>query len=102
MLKYFYSNLPTEVHVATLNPIGPRIIAQREQSQSKTAAGIILPSSAQEKPTTAKVISAGSTVRSVKAGDIIIYKEYAATEITIDKEEYLVVNEEDVLATVSK
>lgn len=85
----------------TISPIGPRVVAQAEQAAAKTASGIILPDSAQEKPKTAKVVAVGSKVEGVKLGDRIIYKEYSATEITLDKEEYLIVNEEDILATVA-
>ena len=84
----------------SLNPVGPRVVAQQEEAQSKTASGIYLPDSAQEKPKVANVISVGAGTRIVKKGDRIVYKEYAATEIKIDGERFLVINEEDVLATV--
>ncbi len=84
----------------TINPIGPRVVAQKAKAEKKTASGIYLPDSAQEKPKTAKVTAVGSMVRSIKKGDTIVYKEYAATELKIDGEEFLIVNEEDVLATI--
>ncbi len=85
----------------TVKPIGPRVVAQKEEVKAKTASGIILPEAAKEKPKTAKVISVGVGVKGIKKGDSIIYKEYAATEVTIDKQEFIIVNEEDVLATVN-
>lgn len=85
----------------TISPIGPRVVAQTEKPEAKTASGIILPDSAQEKPKTAKVVAIGTHVKGVKLGDRIIYKEYSVTEMKLDGEEYLIVNEEDILATVS-
>jgi chaperonin GroES len=87
--------------VATkLNPVGPRIVAQREEASKKTASGIYLPDSAQEKPQFAKVLAVGPNVMVIKKGDRIIYGEYKATELKIDGEEFIVVDEQDVLATV--
>ena len=84
----------------TINPVGPRVVAQREEAQKKTASGIYLPDSAQEKSKIATVTAVGSGCKDIKKGDRIVYKEYAATELKIDGEEFLVVNEEDVLATI--
>lgn len=84
----------------TISPIGPRVVAQAEKAEAKTASGIILPDSAQEKPKTAKVVAVGTKVAGLEVGSRIIYKEYAATEVKLDGEEYLVINAEDILATV--
>jgi chaperonin GroES len=68
--------------------------------QRRTAAGLYLPESAKEKPVTAIVEAVGPDVKSVKKGDKIIYKEYSTTELKIGQVEYIIVKEEDVLATL--
>jgi chaperonin GroES len=83
-----------------VKPLADRIVAQLIQPQTKTAAGLYLPDSAREKPQVAKVVAIGPTVKAVKVGDSIIYKDYSATELQLDGEKYLVVKEEDVLATI--
>jgi len=83
-----------------IKPLADRIVAVREEAQTKTASGLYLPDNAKEKPVIAKVVAIGSTVKNLKVGDKIVYKEYSTTELKIDKEEYLIIKEEDVLATV--
>lgn len=83
-----------------IQPLADYIVAQGEEAPSKTASGLYLPDNAQEKPKTAKVLAAGKDVKQVKAGDKIIYKSYSTTEIKVDGTEYILVKEEDVLATV--
>ena len=85
---------------APLQPLGDYIVAQNEEAKNKTASGIYLPDNAQEKPKTAKVVAAGPQAQQVKVGDRIVYKSYSTTEIKIDSEEYILVEEKDVLATV--
>ena len=63
---------------------------------------ILLPESAQEKSEAAKVIAVGSDVKDVKNGQNVVYKNYAATTIKLDKEEYLIIKDEDILATVEE
>jgi chaperonin GroES len=75
-------------------------VAQDEKAESKTASGLYLPDNAKEKPKTAKVVAVGPTVKQVKVGDRIIYKSYSTTEVKVEREDYLLVKEEDVLATV--
>lgn len=83
-----------------IKPLADRVVAVREEAATKTASGIYLPDNAKEKPVLAKVQAVGPDVKSLKAGDKIIYKEYSTTELKIDGTEYLIVKEEDVLATV--
>ncbi|HSW85225.1 MAG TPA: co-chaperone GroES [Candidatus Saccharimonadales bacterium] len=85
---------------AKLQPLGDYIVASQEEAAAKTASGIYLPDKAQEKPKTAKVVAAGPNAKQVKAGDRIVYKSYSTTEIKLGKDEYILVKEEDVLATV--
>lgn len=82
-----------------INPLGDRVVAVREKAPEKTAGGLYLPDTAKEKPVTAKVVAVGPNATQVKKGDKIIYKEYSTTELTINDVEYLIVKEEDVLAT---
>lgn len=84
-----------------LKPLGDRVIAVAEEAQSKTASGFYLPDGAKEKSKVAKVVATGSAVNDVKTGDKIIYKDYSTTEIKVDGTEYIIVKEEDVLATLA-
>jgi len=83
-----------------IQPLADYIVAEQEEAESKTASGLFLPDNAKEKPKVAKVLAVGKDVKQVKAGDRIIYKSYSPTEIKIGSNEYMLVKEEDVLATV--
>jgi len=83
-----------------LQPLGDYVVAQAEAAEKKTASGLYLPDNAQEKPKTAKVVAAGPNAKQVKVGDRIVYKGYSTTEVKVGAEEYILVKEEDVLATV--
>lgn len=92
-----------------IQPLADYIVAEAEAAQTKTAGGLYLPDSAAEKPKTAKVLSVGPgkvgddnkrIPMSVKAGDRIIYKSYSTTDIKLDGKDYIIIKEEDVLATV--
>lgn len=85
---------------APLQPLGDYVVAQSEEAATKTASGLYLPDNAQEKPKTAKVVAIGKEVKQVKVGDRIVYKSYSTTEVKVDKADYILVKEEDVLATV--
>lgn len=85
---------------APLQPLGDYVVAQNEEAQAKTASGIYLPDNAQEKPKTAKVVATGPNAKQVKVGDRIVYKSYSTTDVKVDGDEYILVKEEDVLATV--
>jgi chaperonin GroES len=85
-----------------LNPLGDYIVAQAEEAESKTASGLYLPEAAKEKPKTSVVVAVGPLVQQVKVGDRIVYKVYSNTEVKVGKDEYILVKEEDVLATVGK
>ncbi len=83
-----------------LNPLGDYVVAVGEEAEAKTASGLYLPDKAQEKPKTAKVVAVGKEAKQIKVGDRIIYKSYSTTEVKVDSTEYILVKEEDVLATV--
>ncbi|MNH75253.1 10 kDa chaperonin 1 [compost metagenome] len=82
-----------------IKPLADRVVAVREVAATQTASGIYLPETAKEKPTVANVIAIGADVKEVKVGDKIVYKEYSTTELKIDGTDYLIVKEEDILAT---
>lgn len=83
-----------------IKPLADRIVAVREAAATQTASGIYLPDNAKEKPVLAIVKAIGPDVTGIKLNDKIIYKEYSTTELKIDGTDYLIVKEEDVLATV--
>ncbi len=83
-----------------LQPMGDYIVAGSEEAEQKTASGLYIPEKAQEKPKTAKVLAVGKDVKELKVGDRIVYKSYSTTEVKVDSVEYILVKEEDVLATV--
>jgi len=83
-----------------IKPLADRVVAVREEAQTKTASGLYLPDNAKEKPVVATVQAIGPDVKGIKKGDRILYKEYSTTEFKIDGTEYLLVKEEDILATL--
>lgn len=83
-----------------IKPLADRVVAVREEAKNQTASGIYLPDTAKEKPVAAVVQAVGPDVKGIKKGDKIIYKEYSTTELKVDGTEYIIVKEEDVLATV--
>lgn len=83
-----------------IQPLADYVVAQAEEAQTKTASGLYLPGGAQEKPKVAKVVAVAKDVKSVKVGDRIIYKSYSNTDVKVGSDEYILVKEEDVLATV--
>lgn len=83
-----------------IQPLADYVVAQQEEAETKTASGLYLPDKAQEKPKVAKVIATGKKVQEIKKGDRIVYKSYSTTEVKVGKDEYMLIKEEDILATV--
>lgn len=83
-----------------LNPLSDWVVAEAEEAVTKTAGGIYLPDKAAEKPKTAKVLSVGKNVKEIKTGDRIVYKSYSTTDVKVNDKEYILVKEEDIIATV--
>ncbi len=83
-----------------LQPLADWVVAEQEEAVTKTASGLYLPDKATEKPKIAKVLKIGKNVKEIKAGDRIVYKSYSTTELKVDGSEYILVKEEDILATV--
>lgn len=84
-----------------LKPLADRVVAVKEEAKSKTASGLYLPDSAKEKSSVAVVKAVGPEVKSLKVGDKIVYKEYSTTELKVDGTEFMIIKEEDVLATIA-
>lgn len=84
----------------TIRPMACYVVAQAEKKTDMTASGIYLPESAQDKSEAAVVLTVGSEVKDVKAGDQIVYKNYAATKMKVDDEEYMLIKNEDVLGVI--
>jgi chaperonin GroES len=83
-----------------IKPLADRVVATREEAATQTASGLYLPDNAKEKPVMAIVQAVGPDVKTLKVGDKIVYKEYSTTELKVSSTEYLLVKEEDVLATI--
>jgi chaperonin GroES len=92
-----------------LKPLGDRIIAKAVTAEEKTAGGILLPDSAQEKPTKGEVIAVGPgkvqengklSAMDVAVGDVIYYARYGGTEVKVGSDEFIILRQDDVLAIV--
>ena len=92
-----------------LRPLGDRLIIRRALAEEKTAGGIILPGSAQDKPKEGKVVAAGNgriledgkiAPMNVGVGDNVLFSSYAGTEVKVSGEDYLIMNESDILAII--
>ena len=87
-----------------LVPLGDRIVLKQVEAETKSKGGIILTTSAQEKPSEAEVVAVGPGTEDVKMevkpGDKVIYSKYAGTNVKFGAEEYIVVKQNDVLAIV--
>lgn len=94
-----------------LKPLHDRIIVEAAAKEEKTASGIILPDSAQEKPLKGKVLAVGPGKRldngkispvDVKEGETVLYGKYAGTEITVEGKDYIILRAEDVLGVLTE
>jgi chaperonin GroES len=93
----------------TIRPLHDRILVERVEQASKTASGIFIPDTAQEKPMEGIIIAAGKGRRDengklheldVKVGDKVLFAKWGGTEVKLDGKEYLIMKESDVLAIV--
>jgi len=83
-----------------IKPLGERVLVKAEQVKEKTASGIFIPQTAQEKTQIATVEGVGAEVKNVKKGDKILHDKYAGTQIKMDNQEYLILELKDVLAVI--
>lgn len=93
----------------SIKPLEDRIVIQQVEAEEKTASGIVLPGSAQEKPQEGVVIAVGPgriddkgnrVPLDIAAGDTVIYSRYGGTEIKYGEEEYIILSARDILAKV--
>ncbi|MFZ5832946.1 MAG: co-chaperone GroES [Planctomycetota bacterium] len=92
-----------------LQPLGDRVVVERDESETVTSGGIVLPDSAKDKPTRGKVVSVGSgrllndgtrATLQVKAGDRVLFTSYAGENFKIGDQELLLMHESDILAVI--
>ena len=87
-----------------ITPLHDRVIVKPAAAEEKTAAGIIIPDTAKEKPQRGTVMAAGPGKKdepmTVKSGDTILYGKYAGTEVSFEGEDYLIMRESDILAVI--
>ena len=85
-----------------VKPLGDRVLIKIQESESKTAGGIIIPQTAQEKTQAGVVVSVGTDteVIKVKPNDKVMYDKYAGTQIKIDGSDHLIVKMSDILAII--
>jgi chaperonin GroES len=95
--------------MASVRPLGDRILVKRVSSETKTRGGIIIPDTAQEKPAEAVVVAVGpGAVREdgsrrellLKTGDRVLFGKYTGSDVVIDGEEHLILRESDVLGVL--
>ena len=83
-----------------IEPLGEMVLIELEQAAEKTASGLMLPEAAREKMNVGTVVAAGPESENVKAGDKIVYKKYAGTELSWGDVDYLLIKSEDLQAKV--
>jgi chaperonin GroES len=93
-----------------LQPLEDRIVVRPNESEERTASGLVIPDTAKEKPQQGEVLAVGEgrwdedgekrIPVDVKVGDTVVYSKYGGTEITVDGEDLLILNGRDVLAIV--
>ncbi len=94
-----------------LQPLGDRVVVQREEAEGRTAGGIFLPDSAKDRPSRGTIICVGNGkllddgsrgTLQVKVGDKVIFTSYAPEPFKVGEEEYLLLREEDILAIIDE
>ena len=94
----------------SIRPLHDRVVIKRLEGLEKTAGGIIIPDSAKEKPTEGEVIAVGSGIKTaegkvlemdVQVGDRVMFKKWGADEVKLDGEDYLIMEEKDIIAVLT-
>ncbi len=85
-----------------VKPLADRVLIEPQEAETKTASGIYIPDSAQEKPMQGNVIAVGSGTKDIemelKVGDTVLYGKYSGSEITVNGNDYVIMRQSDVLA----
>jgi chaperonin GroES len=92
-------------------PLHDRVVVRRVDADEKSAGGIIIPDTAQEKPMQGEIVAVGPGARDeagerialdVKAGDLVLFGKWSGTEVRIDGEELLIMKESDIMGVIEK
>ncbi len=86
--------------MASFLPLGQRVLVKRVEEATTTASGIIIPDNAKEKPLNATVLAISNEVKEdgeIQVGDNVIFAKYTGTELTVDGQEHLILNVDDIL-----
>jgi chaperonin GroES len=87
-----------------IKPLADRVIVEPAAAETKTASGIIIPDTAQEKPQRGTIVAAGNgkpeEPMTVKVGDNVLYGKYAGTEFKYEGKDYLIMRESDIFAII--
>ena len=82
-------------------PLGKRVLVEREEELKTTASGIIIPDNAsKEKPSQGKVVAVSKEAEGLSVDDTVVFAKYSGSEITLDDKKYLVLNTEDILGII--
>ena len=93
-----------------LKPLGDKVVVQLVEAEDKTASGIYLPDSAKKKPTEGKVVSIGEgrtldngdrNKLTVKAGDRVLFSKYGGNEVSVDGQDYTILDEDQIYAILN-
>lgn len=95
--------------MASIQPLGDRVLVKPDVAEEKTASGLFIPDTAKEKPQRGTVIAVGGgKVENgtkidmiVKAGDKVLYGKYSGTELSLDNQDYMIMRESDILGVLS-
>ncbi|MDR2049328.1 MAG: co-chaperone GroES [Treponema sp.] len=85
-----------------IKPLADRVMVKLEKNEAKTAGGIIIPDTAQEKTQTGSVVAVGDDTEVIKVsvGQKVMYDKYAGTQIKVDNEEHLILKMQDIIAVI--
>lgn len=96
--------------MSNLKPLGDKVVVQLTEAEEKTAGGILLPDSAKKKPQEGKVIAIGEgrvletgerNKLTVQVGDRVLFSKYGGNEVTVDGEEYTILDEDQIYAIIN-
>ncbi len=83
-----------------IKPLFDNVLVKPLEAEQKTASGIVLPDSAKEKPQKGEIMAVGPNATAVKVGDNVLYKKWGGNEVKVDAEEWMILEEKDVMAIV--
>lgn len=97
-----------EANIMNIKPLSDRVVLKNVEAEETTKSGIVLPGTAKEKPQMAEVVAVGpggmvdgkEVKMEVSLGQKVIYSKYAGTDVKLDKEEYIIVRQSDILAVI--